>query len=279
MGKRPNPILPFTMYTTIKATESSPATILAPHPIRFLVGETKMAFDVHASLLTDNSSAPAFRELSHITTFTPFVLTSVTPEDFGTLSKWLYEPGNPPTFKDNDDLAHLCSLWVAACKLGLHRKANTLLRLGMELMQPDSFICSMATFRWVFANTPPSSPLRGFIGALRVQRPDPVFFYDEEPGDEEIRKVTYAFLKTFERARMTIAKRNPPKSAWAVDAKGGIVFDPEPAKKVQDRVAFQLPVPEYLVWDEEASDLPDLFFVVPETEEFVDGLEEGLKGE
>jgi hypothetical protein len=63
---------------------------------------------------------------------------------------------------------------VLAGELGIWKTQNTVLRLGMKLMQPQDFVCKLETVRWVYENTPEGSPLRDFIITIFSQRGPPV---------------------------------------------------------------------------------------------------------
>ncbi|KAF2443122.1 hypothetical protein P171DRAFT_487077 [Karstenula rhodostoma CBS 690.94] len=262
MASSLKPILPFTMY---------PLTPGDPH--RFLVGPSQMPFDIHTSTLAEASPSFTVAFISSIKS--PLALPNMTPEDFGALTKWLYT-NVPPTFARATDLQRICELWVAACQLGLYLKANTLLRLGMELMTPADRICSMDTVRWVFAHTLASSPLRGFVIAILAQRSQPDFASPFRPGDMEIWKERNGFMLKLQHARklLAFATRNTD---------GRVVVDFDRANKEGKGMGQgNLPMPEFLVWDErvwnaEGFVVPDRFFVFPGTVEYEEGLVEFLK--
>ncbi|KAJ4359945.1 uncharacterized protein N0V89_000504 [Didymosphaeria variabile] len=258
MAPSPHPIIPFTMYPS----ESG-------HPIRFLVGPAQMPFDVHSDILDDWS--PAFSP-NLLSVKSPLGIPSMTPEHFGTLTKWLYDRV-PPTFKAASDLLRICELWVAACQLGLWAQANTLMRLGMELMQPPSYICSKDTVHWVFSNTPASSPLRGYIIAIFAQRSQ--FVLDNtSPYDAEIYRLTASFHRNLEHARKVLDCKKAGV-AWGKDRNGLFVFAPKMEKEWKE--VGGLPMPEYLVWDKVGMNVPDSFFVQPGTGVYREGLAGCLK--
>ncbi|OAG01950.1 uncharacterized protein CC84DRAFT_1251913 [Paraphaeosphaeria sporulosa] len=264
MATSTRPILPYTMY---------------PHapglPVRFLVGLAQMPFDIHTNILVDDSPrfTPAF--LARLTA--PLALPNMTPEAFGALTKWLYTR-DPPIFSCASELQHLCELWVAAAQLGIYLKANTLLRLGMELMTPGDRVADFGTARWVFSNTPAGSPLRGFVIVILAQRSQPNFAAPFQAGDVEIWKARTAFMGKLQHARKVLAfgTRN---------ADGRVTLDFEKEKREGMGVGLgKLPMPAFLVWDEKVWNdrgqvVPDRFFVFPETEEFHEGLVGWLKAE
>jgi hypothetical protein len=142
-------------------------------PTTFLVGSTTnpTRFDVHHSLLSKVS--PLFTEpngfpriiLSNIS------LPKIEPATFHTLFTWLYER-KPPEYASDTNLLDLMKLWVLAGELGIWRTQNTVMRLGMALMQPAYFVCRIETVRWVYENTPVKSSLHhhDFLPARSANR-------------------------------------------------------------------------------------------------------------
>jgi hypothetical protein len=259
MALSPHPILPFTMYP-----------LYSGGAIRFLVGPTQMPFDVHVSILAANS--PAFDTDSIKSRKSPFALSSMTPADFGTLTKWLYDT-IPPTFTCASDLQRLCELWVAASQLGIWGKANTLMRLGMALMTPSTRVCPDATVRWVFAHTPMSSHLRSFIIAIYAQRSQPDFATAFVPGDMEIWTARTVFMRKLEHARKLFAF-----GEWGLD--GTLKLDNKKMSGANGGVGEgKLPVTGVLVWNVDGDIGPDTHLLAPEMKAYKDGLVEELKRE
>ncbi|KAF1976143.1 hypothetical protein BU23DRAFT_551635 [Bimuria novae-zelandiae CBS 107.79] len=243
-------------------------------PVHFHVGQAQMPYDVHSLVLSADS--PACKTLLARPLKAPIALPTVSPDDFAALTKWLYEHA-PPVFDSSADLSSLCKLWVSAMALGLWQKANTLMRLGMVAAMPSDVLCSIDVVRWVFANTPSSSPLRDYIIAIFVQRskPDRSFLLQHSPVDGEICSKFNAFAKKFQMARHKFAV-SKDQGPWGTDENGFPTFD---YKKVLALKGEQepLPLPPYLVWDEKAVELPDCFFIFPGTLTYVEGLAAVLK--
>ena len=151
------------------------------------------------------------------------------------------------------------------------------MRLGMEAMFPATAKCYIDVVRWVFANTPASSPLREYIIAIFAQRSefDDSVFLTKDPKDSEIWSKVTAFMKKLDLARRVFA-RGKTGSAWSVDANGLPVFDWEVARDWKP-VQEEFPLPPYLVWDENAVDVPDCFFIFPGTAAYEDSLGQVLK--
>jgi hypothetical protein len=257
------PIFPCTMYPAASG-----------RPVRFHIGNSHKPFDVHSTILVTASSA--FESFLEKPLTGPIILRSISPEDFITLIQWLYD-SIPPTFPHPQDLFTLVKLWTVAAQLGLWRKANTLMRIGMETMHPASAKCDINILRWVFANTPASSPLRDYIIAIFTQRSDfdESVFHTTGPEDSEIWSKTAAFMKKLEVVRGMFGRWRGG-SAWSMDANGLPLFNWEVArdwKEGQGKYAL----PPYLVWDENAADVPDCFFLLQGTVAYEEGLAHALK--
>lgn len=259
----PTPILPFTMFP------NQPGTLR----VRFLVGPTGLPFDVHTTLLA--SASLVFTSRVFFAINTPKPLPDMTPEAFGALTKWLYTR-IAPTFSKAEDLQLLCETWVAAAQLGMHGQANALLRIGKELMSPPDRECGFGTARWVFKNTPPSSPLRGYIVALLAQRSQPDFSSPFQHGDVDIWKARNDFMRVLVQARKRIAS-----NAIAQNSNGGVLHGlGQGTRALGTGVGLEhLPVPEFLVWEAQGAQEPVCFRVWPDSGEFEDGLVGWLKGE
>ncbi|KAF2243124.1 hypothetical protein BU26DRAFT_437576 [Trematosphaeria pertusa] len=215
-------------------------------PITFLLGPSQSRFDVHSLLLSTLS--PLFRHPNGFpkTPRTPIRLPSVSAQDFLALFTWLYER-KPPSFANAEGLKILVRLWIAAGKLGVWKTQNTILRLGMALMQPGDFGVDVETVRWVYENTAPGSKLRGFVIAVFCQRPaggqvERRFFRPCYEGLGIFRDAL-AFLKVLGKVVMNYLVTGGTEIDWR-------------------RVEFRLP--GYLVWGERGEDLPDGFFVTEE---------------
>ncbi|KAL5413996.1 hypothetical protein PMIN04_009207 [Paraphaeosphaeria minitans] len=264
MATSTRPILPYTLYPCAPGL-----------PVRFLVGSAQTPFDVHTSILVDASPCFTWTFIAGIQA--SLALPAITPEVFSALTKWLYAR-NSPQFSRANELQHLCELWVAGAQLGIYLKANTLLRLGMELMTPSDRVCDFATARWVFANTPAGCPLRGFVVAVLAQRSQPDFASPFQAGDVEIWRARSAFMGRLEHARRLLA-------FGTSNGDGSVTLGFEKGKQEGMGVGKgRLPMPDFLVWDEKVWNkmgevVPDRFFVFPGTEEFEEGLVEWLKGE
>lgn len=243
-------------------------------PITFLLGPSQSRFDVHSLLLSTLS--PLFRHPNGFpkTPRTPIRLPSVSAQDFLALFTWLYER-KPPSFANAEGLKILVRLWIAAGKLGVWKTQNTILRLGMALMQPGDFGVDVETVRWVYENTAPGSKLRGFVIAVFCQRPaggqvERRFFRPCYEGLGIFRDAL-AFLKVLGKVR----RGNPVgrggyclerfKQEGGLDEEGKVVMNYLVTGGTEidwRRVEFRLP--GYLVWGERGEDLPDGFFVTEE---------------
>jgi hypothetical protein len=169
---------------------------------------------------------------------------------------------------------------------------NTILRIGMGLMQPREFDVPIATVEYVYTHTDSSaarSKLREFIIAIFCQRGKVVpasFRVAAENAHLGIMRDCVRFLQIFVPPTVvpdaqTAARWEEEAGGiggpvsryrWASDAKGFPVFvchdmfDGE--EKVHDRGVKakkgEWPLPEYLMWDAQGTGLPDELFVTPE---------------
>jgi hypothetical protein len=145
-------------------------------PVRFCVSKATAAtlFDIHQHFLVQES--PLIRDsrgLARIMKKKAIELLNIDPEAFLALCQWIYDKASPPNPTEAANLQLLVELWVAAGKLGLHEKQNTLMRIGMALMQPKEFVCSFATVRWVYEHTAANSSLRPYIITIFCERGPP----------------------------------------------------------------------------------------------------------
>lgn len=263
-------------YSANESNDSYQSAMSPPYTplVNIIVGPTATPFTMEISLFSTESPAFATSLADHTASATPPTLTieSIPATHFTILTNW-FTTHTPPSFPTAADLPLLVQLWVSASRLGLWQKANTLLRLGMETMLPATAVCAFSTVRWVFANTAASSPLRGYIVAIFVQRglgPE-TFVAPREDGDEHIWALLPVVQGRLSKARLEY-KAIKGDTAWGKDEAGGPVFEAEKMKQEE-----KLPFPEYLVWDDEATDVPDGFFLFPDTVAYEKGLDEAFR--
>jgi hypothetical protein len=214
-------------------------------PIRFNVGPEPWEFDIHHDRLI--AVSPLFTDPSGIPHLIPFdiELPITDPDIFHVVCQWLYN-GNPPDATTARDLLELMQSWVVLGKLGVWDKQNTIMRLGMALMQPKKFVCEIATVKWVYENTEPGCKLRGYI-----------------------HRDASAFMRIFENTR-----RANPKVKAGHDL--GQQFDTVIERTVQsnelawvltfgeqvDESKLDYVLPSSLVWGDKWQDLPDEHYFV-----------------
>jgi hypothetical protein len=215
----------------------------------------------------------------------PIYLPDTDPNVFQMLLEWVYQ-SQPPVTTREEDLLLLMKLWVTAGKIGFWRQQNTIMRLGMALMQPKEFKCNIETVRWVYEHTErkqrkdepeeKESPLRPYIMAIFCQRPPaitPEFFSSDNA------QIIRDALRFF-RVLSWIRAGNPngkegyvlsERYRWDHTFASAQVFGSLHAggEKV-DRSRIEYPLPTYLVWGEKWEALPDAFFV-DEKEAMVEG--------
>lgn len=249
-------------------------------PLTFWVGTSTTSytrFDVHHLLLAQLS--PLF---AHPSSTAPrlhsgnMLVVDVEPTTFRTLFTWLYER-TPPDYTVAADLLPLMKLWVLAGKLGIWKTQNTVLRLGMALMQPRHFVCGVETVKWVYENTAHKSPLRRYIITIFCQRAPPVtpaLFRESEGLRKGILGDASGFLRKLEFVRKGNPKgvggyhlraEFPLEHVWipARDStemgqcRGCLVTG---GKQVEwSKVEY--PLPSFLVWGAGWEVLPDMHFV------------------
>jgi hypothetical protein len=256
-------------------------------PTTFLVGPTTnpTRFDVHHSLLSKVS--PLFTKpngfpriiLSNIS------LPNIGPSTFRTLFTWLYER-KPPEYTSDTNLLDLMKLWVLAGELGIWRTQNTVMRLGMALMQPAYFICRIETVRWVYENTPVKSSLRDYIITIFCQRGPPIVPSMFSPDNERLGIFRDAadFMRKLNLVRAgnprgldgyDLYEQFPMQHTWSpsenelapVRVRGCLVTGGEDV----DCSKIEYPLPSFLVWGTEWEDLPDMHFVSEENVRSVAG--------
>jgi hypothetical protein len=237
-------------------------------------------FDAHHFLLSKLS--PLFtlsNRLSRIIN-KGIELPDIEPSIFHALFLWLYER-KPPVYTSDGDLLTLCKLWVLAGQLGIWKTQNTVLRLGMELMQPKDLVCSLETVRWVYENTPQASPLLRYIITIFCQRGPPVTAAHFSPVYEKLG--IFRDVALFMRVLSKVRAGNPkgvngydltkefsfkhthmpvPDEFGVGQVRGTLVTG---GKEVQWS-KIEYPLPSFLVWGEQWEVLPDMHF---DTEEHV----------
>jgi hypothetical protein len=196
------------------------------------------------------------------------------------LLEWVYN-SQPPAVTREEDLLLLMKLWVAAGKIGFWRQQNTIMRLGMALMQPKEFECSIETVRWVYENTNKNkgrsrmksnheekeSPLRSYIIAIFCQRLPtitPEFF------SKEYSQITRDALTIFRILNWVRAGNPDGKEGYVLSeryrwdhtfASAQVFGSLHAGGEKVDRTCIEYPLPNYLVWGEKWEALPDAFFV------------------
>ena len=132
----------------------------------------------------------------------PHTKSHTKSQIFHTLFQWLYER-KPLSCCSEEGLLELCKLWALAGELDIWKTQNTILRLGMALMQPQEFVCGVETARWVYENTAPGSQLRDFVVTIFCQRETPVTFSHFARWNEKlgIFRDASAFLRILSRVR------------------------------------------------------------------------------
>jgi hypothetical protein len=190
----------------------------------------------------------------------------------------MYE-GTPPVTSVPGDLLPLCKMWVALGKLGMWIKQNTIMRIGMALMQPQEFVCDIGTVAWVYRTTQPGSKLRGWIVAIWTQRGGDVKkeWFSKENEKLGIFRDAVAFGRVLNRARAgnpVFLDGDMGLEEWVKTVQVGWGYEEKEdgryvatlttfGKEVDlSRVEYRLP--KHLVWGEKWEDLPDAFFAGPE---------------
>jgi hypothetical protein len=174
------------------------------------------------------------------------------------------------------------ALWVTLGKLGLWTKMNTVMRLGMALMQPGEFVCAMETVTWVYQNTRPGCRLRGYVVAIFCQRGPGVAPEMFTPENERLG--IFADASAFMRKLGRVRSGNPMHvdgvdlgavypSAWSYvpgNRRGepGRVFRTLVTQgREVEWAKIVYPLPSFLVWGEKWETLPDEHFFVLNYEE------------
>jgi hypothetical protein len=242
-------------------------------PTTFLVGPATdpTRFDVHHSVLSKVS--PLFT--------TPYglprniCLPNVEPSTFRTLFIWLYER-KPPEYTSDTNLLDLMKLWVLAGELGIWKTQNTVMRLGMALMQPAYLICKIETVRWVYENTPVGSKLRDYIITIFCQRGPPITPTMFSPDNERlgIFRNAAGFMH-----KLNLVRAGNPRGTdgYGLHTRFLMHYTWSPG---QDELApvrvrrclvtgqedvewskIEYPLPSFLVWGTKWEVLPDMHFV------------------
>jgi hypothetical protein len=264
------PSFPYSSYPTASAGE----------PITFLVGTLPSThFSIHAHLL---HTSPLFANLFNNPR--PIHLPTTPPHIFHQICLWLYE-NKPPIAEREEDLLTLMKIWVTLGKLGLWRKQNTIMRLGMALMQPQEFVCGLEVVKWVYTHTSLRSKLRDYIIAIFCQRGPNVSreIFTQEIEKLGILKDAVEFLGVLDKVRM-----GNPKGVEGYDlfGRGRVVYCEEndggmgrtmatlvTGRERVDWGRVRYPLPTFLVWGEKWDVLPDEHFFVGEADVAVDGAE------
>ncbi|EAT78963.1 hypothetical protein HBH56_072310 [Parastagonospora nodorum] len=267
------PAFPYTNYANASAGE----------PITYCVGpkSTSTRFDIHQLLLC--TSSPLFNEPSGVPKIItrPLYLPTIDPTIFRLICVWLYE-GIPPAAETPNDLLILMKIWVALSKLGIWEKQNTIMRLGMALMQPREFTCGIETVRWVYENTAPGSKLRGYVVAIFCQRGAEITKEMFSPRIEKlgIFRDAVKFFKILNRVRAGNPRgvdgygfhaSEDVLYMWDVNDPSRVVATVVVDLEEVDYSRIRYPLPSFLVWGDRWEDLPDKFFFIHKNE----GLKEG----
>ncbi|KAF2113326.1 hypothetical protein BDV96DRAFT_648292 [Lophiotrema nucula] len=213
---------------------------------KFVVGDTKRHFEIHNTVLLKHSSrfqqADGTPGVAFPNDFPRIVqLPQVSEADFVFICRWLYDTAKYPPYNTETDLPRLMRLWLAAGELGLWKYQNAMLRLAMALCQPKDFKIDIDMVKFVYDKTPPNSKLAQFIMTAWVQRSPnvEVKFFNEEYEDVSILEDAVKVLKWLRGVRGKLA--NPVTR----DGDGNV----------------KMPLPDYLVWNEQGGALPDGMFV------------------
>jgi hypothetical protein len=246
-------------------------------PTTFLVGPTTdpTRFDVHHSFLSKVS--PLFTMPNGLPRLIMcnISLPNIEPSTFRTLFTWLYER-QPPDYTSDTNLLDLMKLWVLAGQLGIWRTQNTVMRLGMALMQPAYFVCKIETVRWVYEHTPVWSTLRRYIITIFCQRGPPITPSMFSPDNERLGifrdAVEFMHKLNLVRAgnprgmnKYDLHSQFPIQHTWSpgqdelapVRVRGCLVM----GEKDIEWSNIEYPLPSFLVWGTKWEVLPDMHFV------------------
>jgi hypothetical protein len=246
-------------------------------PITFIVGPTTSPrrFDVHNSLLSKVSPLFTMPNGLPLIILSDISLPNAEPDTFRTLFTWLYER-RPPNYTTDTKLLDLMKLWVLAGELGIWRTQNTVLRLGMALMQPTYFVCRVETVRWVYENTCAGSSLRDYIVAIFCQRGPPITpaMFASENEKLGIFHDASEFLRV-----LGLVRAGNPKGRHGYDILGLFpvyhTWSPGQDALAPVRVRaclvtggedvewakIEYPLPSFLIWGAKWEVLPDMHFV------------------
>ncbi|KAG9192585.1 hypothetical protein G6011_11319 [Alternaria panax] len=174
------------------------------------------------------------------------------------------------------DTFHLMKLWILAGELGIWKTQNTVMRLGMALMQPAYFVCNIETVKWVYENTPVKSTLRDYIITIFCQRGPPITPSIFSPAHERlgIFRDAAEFMRKLNLVRAgnprgidgyDIHAQFPIQHTWSqgedelapVRVRGCLVTGGEDV----DWGKIEYPLPSFLVWSTKWGVLPDMHFI------------------
>jgi hypothetical protein len=239
--------------------------------IAFQVGPEARFFIIHLSLLIVSPLFATASGIPHSKTTPTITLPPTDPTAFQVVCTWLYIR-KPPVATSASDLLPLMKIWVALSKLGIWDKQNTIMRLGMALMQPAEFVCEISTVKWVYENTEPGCKLRGYIVAIYCQRGEDVS--KENFGPEITKLGIFTDLVAFMRVLASVRRANPRgKDGYNIhehftttytrngDAGGEVCWLLTHGEEV-DPSRIEYGLPSFLVWGDEWQDLPDEHYFV-----------------
>lgn len=269
------PVFPYSEYPTASAGE----------PVTFYVGSLSSftRFDIHQLL---SISSPLFNDLADNARIItrPVEQPNTDPDIFRLVCTWLYER-KPPVATVPEDLLTLMKTWVTLGKLGIWDKQNTIMRLGMALMQSKEYQCPVETVRWVYQHTPPSSKLRGYIIAIFCQRGPRISAETFSPENTKLCFFRDAinFFSVLNKVRngnpqgldgYDLHGQFPMVHHFAhADRAGGVMATLLTHGEDVDRSRIKYPLPSFLVWGEKWEHLPDMHFFVDKVDAAVEGRE------
>jgi hypothetical protein len=239
--------------------------------IAFQVGPKARFFIIHLRLLTVSPLFTTVNGIPHSKPTPTITLPSTDPVAFQAVCTWLYIR-KPPVATSASDLLPLMKIWVALAKLGIWDKQNTIMRLGMALMQPKHFICEIETVRWVYENTEPGCKLRGYTVTIYCQRGADV---SKEVFAPEITGLgILTDCVKFMRVLASVRRANPRgKDGYNIhehftttytrnsDGGGEVCWLLTHGEEVDlSRIEYRLP--SFLVWGGKWQDLPDEHYFV-----------------
>jgi hypothetical protein len=166
---------------------------------------------------------------------------------------------------------------------------NTLMRIGMALMQPKNFVYSLETVRWVYENTTSKYSLRGFIIAIFCQRGPPVTtpgYFSDANAKLGISRDASVFTRVLNEVRsgnpQGMDGYNLPSqfaehhmADWNIKYKPDGKIDREKSTKMVFRTLVtggeevdwskvEYTLPSFLVFEDKWEDVPDMHFITQE---------------